>query len=164
MNKFALLFLSSILSISLFGQIRIDAKEFTSSFQEVFDASIAGLKKIEKQAPSIEGSSSAGIYLDEAKEIYIYRAEYKVLTRDEAQELKKELARQVLLNLPDGDYKHKESYGSEYHDYLKYTFEYDTTTFAEVKKRPIVQIGILKKDNDYQVELLILEPYFKNQY
>ncbi len=104
MNKFALLFLSSILSISLFGQIRIDAKEFTSSFQEVFDASIAGLKKIEKQAPSIEGSSSAGIYLDEAKEIYIYRAEYKVLTRDEAQELKKELARQVLLNLPDCDY------------------------------------------------------------
>lgn len=162
MKKLATIFFALVLTSIINAQnIEIDA--FKSSFQPIIEQSIKGFNTGEA-APAFPASSSTEYVVNESEGKTSFRAVFSVEGRDAAIKLKEHLAMHVEQTLPEGDFKKAKGYGAEYFDYLKYTFEYNTNVYADVKKRPVIVIGALKDGDVYTVEMILTQPFFPNQY
>lgn len=162
MKKILLILAVAVSSLLAHSQ-NIEIGEFQSAFKPIIEASTHGFDT--KAATfNLPGAASAEYIVDESVGKTSFRAVYACAGRDEAKKLKEHLALHVATTLPRGDFKKTQGYGAQYFDYLKYTFEYNTDVYAETKKRPTVEIGALKVGEDYAVEVLISEPYFRDQY
>ena len=159
--KFAFLGFCLLFIAQGYAQISEDA--FKTEFRNWFNQSIKGLDTQNRNA-SFESAATCMIQEDKDKGIVSMVAIYKAADKDEATLLKQELGDLVEASLPAGDYARTKSYGARYFDYLKIAFEYNSDVFAEKKKRPSVEIGAIKRDSGYTIELILFEPYFKNQY
>jgi hypothetical protein len=145
------------------AQVSISEDTFKNELKEWFTKSISGLDP-DNRTGSLEGATSCLILEDKDKGIISMMAIYKAETKDEATSLKIQLGDLVEGCLPVGDYSRTKSYSAKYFDYLKIAFEFNSDVFAEKKKRPSIDIGAVKRDDGYSVELILFEPYFKNQY
>ena len=141
----------------------IEHNAFKQDFRAAFEQSIGGFD-IKAEAPALNGATQTTIVEDKEQGSTSWKVEYRVAGRDEAKKLKEQLAVLVEGALPPGDYKKTQGYGADYFDYLKYTFEFNSEVYAEVNKRPAIEIGALKEGDAYVVVLLLRQPYFPGQY
>jgi hypothetical protein len=162
MKKILLIFTVATLSLCAHAQ-NIEIGVFQEAFKPIIEASTHGYD-VKSTAFNLPGSSKVEFIVDEELGKTSLRIVYECAGRDEAKRLKDHLALHIETTLPKGDFKKVTGYGAQYFDYLKYTFEYNTEVYAETKKRPTIEIGALKVGDSYVVEVLISEPYFRDQY
>lgn len=161
--RFLSLFFCLLPIISL-GQILLDKETFAREFQTAFSESIAGLEDFKDTEPVFLACNRAVFEYEEKNGIWGLKMIFNCYSKDEAIRTKDMLADEVEKVLPASDFSRTKGYSSEYIDYLKWTFEFDSVTFAEKKKRPSVEIGFLMHGEDFRTTITLREPYFKNQY
>ncbi|MFT5182967.1 MAG: hypothetical protein ACI84C_000089 [Flavobacteriales bacterium] len=161
--KKILLILAVAVSSLLAQSQNIEVGEFQKAFKPIIEASTHGYDT-QSTSFNLPAATSTEYIVDESVGKTSFRAVYACTGRDASKKLKAHLAMHVESTLPAGDFKKVQGYGAQYFDYLKYTFEYNTDVYAETKKRPTIEIGALKVGKEYVVEVLISEPYFRDQY
>lgn len=147
-----------------FGQIILDKEAFAKEFTLAFSESVRGLEAFKNSNPVMVSCNRAEFEYEEQNGIWALKMVYNCYSKDEAIRTKDLLGDQVEKLLPAGDFKRSKSYGSEYIDYLKWSFDFDSDTYADQKKRPSIEIGVSKVGEDFRTTITLREPYFKNQY
>jgi hypothetical protein len=153
-----------LLPIMSLGQIILDKEAFAKEFETAFSESIQGLESFKDTEPVLLSCNRADFEYEEDNGIWSLKMVFNCYSKDEAIRTKDMLANEVEKGLPAADFSRTKGYGAEYIDYLKWSFEFDSPKFAEKKKRPSVEIGVLKHGEDYRTVITLREPYFKKQY
>lgn len=162
--KRILLFLALLLPIAMLSQSTL--KE---GIQEIINESVSGLISIKLDNGSPSGSkvclpdAQCAIVMDDEKGLLFFEAVYPFASKEEASNAKKSLGDRIEKVLPGGDFIRAETYSADCYDYMKTVLDFNTDKFADKKKRPVIEIRAISKDN-IRVEVRIYEPYFKNQY
>ncbi len=162
--------------------VHIDKQFFKEEFQNIFRQCVKGLDAIrvgdgvEREqhgkkmrilgtAQKLPGAKSTNIVYDSGIEVSMFNATYFCgSTKENAKRIWKQIGDVVSASIPDGFLK-QEKYAADFVDYKEIYFEWNSDKFADVQKRPTVEIGISKDSNgDFTVVIKIAEPYFKNQY
>ena len=161
--------------------VKISVSEFKSFYNKLFRTSISGLNPFKKGGATIKkingeevsywntdlfmpGASSAMIEYRKDDEELKYVASYHTgISKDNAQQALNGLLKLVEENIPE-TYTSHFSFSGEFVDFKEYIFEYQSDKFSDIMKRPIISLGIQKRDEEYKVIFSLTEPYYKNQY
>lgn len=162
--KRIVLFLALLVPMALLGQSTL--KE---GIKEIINESVSGLISIKLDNGSPSGSkvclpdAECAVVMDADKGLLFFEAVYPFASKEEASSARKSLGDKIEQILPKGDFVRAETYSADCYDYMKTVLDYNTDKFADKKKRPVIEIRAISKDN-IRVEVRIYEPYFKNQY
>lgn len=152
------------------GNLLGQGLDFEVNFIKIFEASIGGLESFKgeekgvgwKSEVELKGGDCA-IFFDKEKGLYYFKANFLKNDKESAKAAKKSLADRIEVLLPKDDFIKAESYSSDCFDYMKIVIDYNSTKFADKKKRPIIELHATSGDEAF-LELYIFESYFKNQY
>ncbi len=93
------------------------------------------------------------------------RLSSEVMDEEAGKDLMPRMEAMVNGALPAGDYIKSQTYGGDnYVGYMKTVYEFNSSKMADKQKRPAVEIGIIKTGDKMEVVVLLIEPFFKNQY
>lgn len=141
------------------SQLLIKQDVFKTEMKDMFLQANKGFPSEE-----IACSTADGVMIKRDGEAPVLQLKYNCFSSDEAVKTKEMLASMVTEILPPGDYSANKGYGAAYFDYLKWLFEFDSTDFAEKKKRPSIEIGALQNGDQYTVMIYVRSPHFIGQY
>lgn len=166
MKKLIFLFAVCFLQVLAFAQ----DGSFEGNFKHIFSTSISGLDKLKSDARGDAWDAATSlpdavcaVGFDEEKGLHFFRASYPLADKEAAKALKKSLGDQVEALLPAGDFVRSETYSADCFDYMKTVLDFNTPKFADKKKRPVIELKAIDNEG-VRLDLLIYEPYFKNQY
>lgn len=157
--------------------ITVNEQEFAGPFNRIWEDAKVGYPNITVgDGEKVEGVGEAyktTIKLPRAKQCQIIKIQEDdsyVLTyvglyhcgnfEDNAKDLFTTLSGYIDKNLPD-NFPGKNNYGAAYLNQTNRLWELKSDNFTDITRNPFAQLGIIKKDGSYYVELRVAEPIFK---
>jgi hypothetical protein len=176
MKKILTLSLLLLATVSLQAQFKADNDDFTAKFKLIFEAAkkrFATEKTGEKR--TIKEDEFIGAYgvtttfnnahssrlLVDSDNLLAYEAQFKIGTvKEDAKKVLADMVELLKNNLP-AKFIMKDTYEMNWADPKIYAIEYDSEVFAIQAKQPSAKIGVIERDGNFLVRLLIFEPIFK---
>lgn len=165
-----------VVAVSLFS---FTTDTFKQRFQQVFLQSIKGLEALKGSVS--DGGNQSTILFPEFASATIGKDESLgvlglvlmgevVVDEAAAKKSLEDWEQQIAALLPAGDYVRSQTYDPNVAGYMKTVYDFNSGKMADKQKRPTVEMGVylngtgFLEGTAFQVQIKLLEPYFKNQY